>query len=60
MTSPRKRPRSGPNVPEAQRHTVRVALRLRPDDAALLRELAEELRETLSAVVAALVKRARR
>lgn len=58
MTTPRKRSRSGPsgpNVPESQRHTVRIALRLRPEAAERLREIAEERRETLAEVVSGLV-----
>lgn len=44
MSEPRPRPRKpnppGANVPEAQRHTVAVKLRLRPDVAANLRAAA--------------------
>jgi uncharacterized protein (DUF1778 family) len=53
MTAPRKR-KSGPSgrVTEQQRHTERVTLRLHPDVAALLRELAAERGNTLSDAVA--------
>lgn len=54
MTAPRKR-KSGASIPEAQRHTVRIALRLKPKTAERLRELAEERRETLAEVVTGLV-----
>lgn len=42
---------SGENIPEAQRHTVQVKLRLSPKSAAVLRERAETAGETVSATV---------
>ncbi len=52
MTPPRRR--SG-YAHEAQRHTERVCLRLKPAVASRLRELASETGETLSDFVARLV-----
>ena len=43
---------SGPTTPEAQRGTVQVLVRLAPDVAARLRELAAERGSTVSAIVA--------
>ena len=45
------RRRSGTNIPEAQRGTVAVKLRLSPESAAVLRERAETAGETVSATV---------
>jgi hypothetical protein len=42
-------------VPEGQRHTVQVKLRLPPEAAAALRALAEERGMTISEVVARMV-----
>jgi hypothetical protein len=42
-------------VPEAQRHTVQVKLRLSPDAAAALRALAEKHGVTISEAVARMV-----
>jgi len=47
----RKKKASGENIPEAQRHTVQVKLRLSPESAAVLRERAETAGETVSATV---------
>lgn len=44
--------RSGPNIPDAQRHTSRIVLRLPPDRAAAIRAHAEREGKTISAVVA--------
>jgi predicted HicB family RNase H-like nuclease len=46
---------SGVNIPEAQRHTTRVMLRLRPDIAERLRAAAEQAGQSVSAYVAGLV-----
>lgn len=43
--------RSGPNIREAQRHTIAVKLRLRPETAALIDRLATERDATRAAVV---------
>lgn len=62
MTPPRKRSRSGPsgpNVPESQRHTVRIALRLAPDVARALRDYADGLGVTIAAAVAELLRTGR-
>ena len=56
MTPTRKRKSGrGGKIHEAQRHTERIALRLAPDVAARLRELAAERGETMAGVVAGLV-----
>lgn len=49
------RSRSGPDIPEAQRHTSRIFLRLPPDVAGQLRTRAESEGLTLSAYVARLI-----
>lgn len=46
---------SGANIPESQRHTVQVKLRLDPAVADILRALAEHTGENVSATVARLV-----
>jgi len=46
-------------VPESQRHTVQLKLRLPPDEAAALRELAAEAQVTVSELVVALMRRRR-
>lgn len=51
-------PRKTAYVPEQQRHTERVTLRLQPEMRALLLEMAERRGETVSATVTALVRRA--
>lgn len=43
--------RSGPNIPDAQRGTVKLQLRVQPDVAALARRLADERGLTLSQCV---------
>lgn len=50
---------SGRNVAEAERHTVAVKLRLPPDEAAALRELAAAAQVTVSELVVALMRRRR-
>ncbi len=50
---------SGRNIPEAERHTVAVKLRLPPDEAAALRELAAAAQVTVSELVVALMRRRR-
>lgn len=47
----RKKKKPGRNVAESERHTRRVTLRLSPNVAALVRQLANELGITLSEVV---------
>jgi hypothetical protein len=55
-----RRPKaSGRNIPEAERHTVAVKLRLPPDEAAALRELAAAAQVTVSELVVALMRRRR-
>jgi hypothetical protein len=54
MAAKRKKP-SGENIPEAQRHTVQVKLRLPPEYAERLDELARKLRVTRSGAVAHLL-----
>lgn len=49
MTAKKKAP--GANIPEAQRHTVQVKLRLSPESSAVLRKRAETAGETVSATV---------
>lgn len=44
--------RSGPNIPDAQRHTSRIVLRLPPDRADRIRAHAAQEGKTISAVVA--------
>jgi len=46
---------SGPNIPEAQRGTVRLTLRLTPETMARLRELAAARGTTLAGAVTALL-----
>lgn len=46
---------SGPNIPDSQRHTVKMQLRLPPDAARELRRLAKKRDENMSAIVAELV-----
>lgn len=53
MTAKKRKP--GVSIPEAQRHTSRVVLRLPPREAERLRELAEDEGVTVSGWVAALV-----
>lgn len=48
---------SGVNIPEAQRHTVRVVLRVPPDVAEALDDLAERWGLTRSGAVARLVEK---
>jgi len=58
MTARRKTPakrKSGANIPNSQRHTVQVQLRLSPDVASALRALAAREDESVSAYVACLV-----
>lgn len=47
--------RSGPDIPEAQRHTVQLKLRLPEDVADRLRALAAERHVTVSGLVASLL-----
>lgn len=47
--------RSGPNIPETQRATEAIKLRLPPATAALLRDLAEEYDVSVSGLVDACV-----
>lgn len=54
MTAPPKR-KPGVSIPEAQRHTVAIKLRLSPGAAERLRELADEEGLTLAAWVTSLV-----
>lgn len=54
----RSRSRSGPNIPEAQRGSVKVQLRLPPEYAEELDALAARYRITRSGVVALLLDRA--
>ncbi len=56
--SPKKKP-SGKSVPEEQRHTVRVVVRVPPEIAEALDELAEEWGVGRSAVVVRLVVKER-
>lgn len=51
----KKRKASGANIPEQQRHTVRVVLRVPPDVAERLDELAERWKLTRSGTVARLL-----
>lgn len=55
-TNDRRPHRSGPNIPEAQRHTVRVVLRLPPGAAESLESLAQAWDTTRSDAVARLVE----
>ncbi len=48
--------KSGKNIPNAQRHTVQILLRVPPDVAERLDELAEEWGVTRSGCVARLVE----
>ena len=57
MTRAPRRP--GAYVPESQRHTVQLKLRLPPDEADALRELAAEAQVTVSELVVALMRRRR-
>lgn len=54
MADKKKKP--GKNIPNAQRHTVQVLLRVPPDIAERLDELAEEWGVTRSGCVARLVE----
>lgn len=47
----KKKRAPGKTIPEAQRHTVQVKLRLSPESAAVLRERAETAGEAVSATV---------
>lgn len=51
MPAEKKKRAPGKTIPEAQRHTVQVKLRLSPESAAVLRERAETAGETVSATV---------
>ena len=51
-------PRKTAYVPEQQRHTERVTLRLQPEVRVLLLEMAERRGETIAELVTALVRRA--
>ncbi len=48
--------RSGPNIPESQRHTVRITIRVPPAVAEALDELADDWGVGVSAVVVRLVE----
>lgn len=52
----RKKKASGKSIPEAQRHTVQVKLRLSEEDAGCLRAIAEQAEETVSATVSKYVQ----
>lgn len=52
----KKKKASGVNIPNSQRHTVQVLLRLPPEVAEALDELAERWRMTRSGTVARLVE----
>jgi hypothetical protein len=54
MPAPRKS-RSGPNIPESQRRTVRVSLRLPTEAHEALRELAEDSGHTMAELVATMI-----
>ena len=58
MTDPKKKA-SGASIPEAQRHTTPIKLRLAPQVSDRLRVLAAKHKESLSEFVARLVLRAR-
>jgi predicted DNA-binding protein len=55
-----KRKASGANIPETQRHTVQVKLRLPPDVAEALDEVAERWGVTRSGAVARMIEKERR
>ena len=55
MASEKRKKASGKSVPEAQRHTVAVKLRLSEEDARCLRAIAEQAKETVSATVSGYV-----
>lgn len=56
MSAAKTKKASGANIPETQRHTIQVKLRLPPDVADALDELAERWGVTRSGAVARLVE----
>lgn len=56
MTTPKPKKKPGRNIPNAQRHTIQVLLRLPPEHAERIEELADQWRLTKSGVVGRLLE----